>query len=154
MFLNYIGLLYIWKIVIASYIDLSTGHLQKFQYINVFCLFSMTQIGTKFWYVFQLHRSDLHTKISHRIQHIFFKALQKFEYINIYCSFLITQIGMKFFNRLSKGEEIIQFFCTYIYNILMFVRRFFLMSRISTKFQYVFKLYGLHIEICPKRKTF
>ena len=32
----------------------------------------MTQIGTKFRYVSKLHRPDLHTKISHRIQHIFF----------------------------------------------------------------------------------
>ena len=57
----------------------------------------MTQIGTKFSYVFKLHRSDLHTKISFHVQHIiFYKSLEKFEYINIYCSFLMTQIGTKF----------------------------------------------------------
>ena len=49
----------------------------------------------KFRYVFKLHRSDLHTKISHPIQYILlYKALQEFEYI--YYSFLITQIGTKF----------------------------------------------------------
>ena len=55
----------------------------------------MTQIGTKFSYVFKLHRSDLHTKVTHRIQYIlFYRALQEFEYI--YCSFLMTKIGTKF----------------------------------------------------------
>ena len=36
--------------------------LRKFQYINIFCSFLMSQIGTKF-YVFKLHRSDLHIKL-------------------------------------------------------------------------------------------
>ena len=55
----------------------------------------MTQIGTKCWYVFKLHRPDLHTKNGHRIQYtLFHRALQEFEYI--YCSFLLTQIGAKF----------------------------------------------------------
>ena len=41
----------------------------------------MTQIDKKFRFVFKLHRSDLHTKNSNRIQHIlFYRALQKFEY--------------------------------------------------------------------------
>ena len=31
----------------------------------------MIKIGTEFWYTFKLHRSDLHTEISHRIQHIY-----------------------------------------------------------------------------------
>ena len=144
MFLNYIGLLYLWKIVIVSCIDLFMGHfknfstlifsihlrlklarnfdmllnyiyliyiqkkcyciilrsfyraLQKFEYVSIFYSFLMTQIGTKFWYVFKLHRSDLHKKISHRIQYIlFYRALQEFE--SIYCSFLMTQIGKKFY---------------------------------------------------------
>ena len=57
----------------------------------------MTQIGTKFWYVFKLRRPDLHTKISHHNQHIlFYKILKKIEYINIYCYFLMIQIGKKF----------------------------------------------------------
>ena len=69
--------------------------LQKFQYINIFCLFLMTHIGTKFWCVFKLHRSDLHAKTSHRIQYIlFYRTLQDFEYI--YGTFLMTQIGTKF----------------------------------------------------------
>ena len=52
-------------------------------------------IARKFWYVFKLHRSDLPTKISHRIWHIlFYRALQEFKYI--YCSFLMAQIGTKF----------------------------------------------------------
>ena len=55
----------------------------------------MTQIRTKFRYVFKLHRSDLHTKISHLIQYIlFYRALQEFEYI--YCSILMTQTRTKF----------------------------------------------------------
>ena len=41
--------------------------LQKFQNMNIFCSFLMTEIGTKFLYVFKLHRSDLQTKICHRI---------------------------------------------------------------------------------------
>ena len=94
-FLNYISLLYIWKIVIVSFINLFYGALQKFQYINIYCSFLMTQIGTKFRYVFKLYRSDLHTKMSHHIQYIlFYRVLQEFEYI--YCSFLMTQIGTKF----------------------------------------------------------
>ena len=45
----------------------------------------MTQIGTKFTYVFKLRRSDLHIKMSHRIQYtLFYRALREFEYI--YCS--------------------------------------------------------------------
>ena len=45
----------------------------------------MTQTGPKFRYVFRLHRSVLHSEISHCIQHMFFlRALQKFEYINVY----------------------------------------------------------------------
>ena len=67
--------------------------LQEFEYI--YCSFSMTQTGTKFWYVFKLHRSNLHTKINHRIQNILcYTALQEFIYI--YCSFLMTEIGTKF----------------------------------------------------------
>ena len=46
--------------------------LQKFQYINIFCSFLMIQIGTKFRYVFKLRTSDLHTRIGHHNQHIFF----------------------------------------------------------------------------------
>ena len=69
--------------------------LQKFQFINIFCSFLTTQIGTKFWYVFKLRRSDLHIKINQRIQYIlFYRALQEFEYI--YCSFIMTQVGTKF----------------------------------------------------------
>ena len=49
----------------------------------------MTQIRAKFCYVLKLHRSDLHIKINHRIEYIFFyRALQKFEYINGYCFLL------------------------------------------------------------------
>ena len=69
--------------------------LQNFQCISLFCSFLMTQIDTKFRYVLKLYRSDLHTKISHRIQYIlFYRALEEFEYT--YCSFLMTQIGTKF----------------------------------------------------------
>ena len=57
MFLNYIGLLYKWKIVIVSYIDLFYKIFRKIPYIDIFCSFLMTRIGTKFWYVFELHRS-------------------------------------------------------------------------------------------------
>ena len=54
--------------------------------LNV-CL--MTQIGTKFRYVFKLHRSDLKTKINHCIQHILlYRILQKFDSIHVY-SFLL-----------------------------------------------------------------
>ena len=54
--------------------------LVKFQYIIILCSFLMTEIGTKFWYVFKLHTSDLRTNINHRIQHIFFyRALQEFQ---------------------------------------------------------------------------
>ena len=71
--------------------------LQKFQYINIFCSFSMNEIDTNFWYVFKLHTSDFQTKISHRIQYIlFYRALQEFEYI--YHSFLMTQIAAKIRN--------------------------------------------------------
>ena len=60
----------------------------------------MTQIGTKFTYVFKLRRSDLHIKMSHRIQYtLFYRALREFEYI--YCSFLKTKIG-KIFRYLFK----------------------------------------------------
>ena len=45
---------------------------QNFQYITTLCSFLMTDIGTKFRYVFKLHISDLHTKISHCFQHILF----------------------------------------------------------------------------------
>ena len=51
MFLNFIGLLYIEKIVIVSYIIFLQG---KFQYIKIFSSFLMTQIGTEF-YVFKLY---------------------------------------------------------------------------------------------------
>ena len=64
MFLNYISLLYIWKIVITSYIDIFTG--KKFQHITIFSSFLMTEIDTKLWSVFKLRKSDLRTKISHR----------------------------------------------------------------------------------------
>ena len=61
--------------------------------------FLIIQIGTKFWYVFKLYRSDLHIKINYRIQHIiFYGALQNFLYININCSFLMPQIGTKFWH--------------------------------------------------------
>ena len=74
--------------------------LPKFQDINIFSSFLMIQIGTKFWYVFKLYRSDLHTKTSHCFQYIsFYRALQEFEYI--YCSFLMTQIS-KIFRYLFK----------------------------------------------------
>ena len=56
--------------------------LLKFQYINIFCSFLMIQIGTKVWYVFKLYKSDLHCKISHRIQYYcfteYFKNLNAF----------------------------------------------------------------------------
>ena len=98
-FLNYTGLFYTWKIVIVSYIDLFTGKFNraKFQYIIIFYSFLMTQIGTKFQFVFKLHRSDLHTKISHRILHIFYRALQVFENIKICCSVLMTQNWFEIF---------------------------------------------------------
>ena len=95
MHMNYIGLLYIWKKNILSYIDLFFRVLQKCLYVSIFCSFWMTQIGTKFWYIFKQHRSDLHTKISRCIQYIlFYRTLQEFEYI--YCSFLMIEIGPKF----------------------------------------------------------
>ena len=50
----------------------------------------MTEIGTEFWHVFKLYRSDLHTKISYHIQNIFFfKAIQKLAY-NPFKIFSIT----------------------------------------------------------------
>ena len=54
-----------------------------------------------------MHRSDLPTKISHRISYIFFyKALQKFEYITIYCSFWMNPIDSKFWHvfKLHKSD--------------------------------------------------
>ena len=49
--------------------------LQKFELINVYCFLlkrTALQIDAKFGCIFKLHRSDLHTKISHRIEHIYF----------------------------------------------------------------------------------
>ena len=62
MFLNYIDLICIPKLVIVQHI-IFYGALQKFEYINIYCSFLMMQISTKFWYVFKLHRTDLDTKI-------------------------------------------------------------------------------------------
>ena len=87
---------------------------------GTFCSFLMTQTGTKFLYVLKVHKSDLQTKINHRIQSIlFYRGLQEFK--NIYCSFLMIQIGTKFqyafklhrsdlYNRISHG---IQHICFY-----------------------------------------
>ena len=100
MFLNYIGLFYIWKIVIVSYIRFYKA-LQKFQYINIFCLFLTTQIGTKFWYVFKLYRSDLHSKISHRPE-------------TIIASFL--HLMVLFFKVLVNHKSFKLFNCYYLYN--------------------------------------
>ena len=50
----------------------------------------MIQFGTKFRYIFKLRRSDLHSKISHRIQHTFLHTghIKKFEHNNFYCFIL------------------------------------------------------------------
>ena len=93
MFLNYyIDLIYIPKLVIVSNMHCFT---ELFKNLNAFTVL-MTQIGTKFRYVFKLHRPDLHTEISQRIQHIFFTGLFKNLNRLTFTVFLMTQIGMKF----------------------------------------------------------
>ena len=94
---------------------------QKFQYI--YCIFLMTQIGTKFRCAFKLHRYDLHAKISHLIQHIFFLYFKKIEYIDIYWSFLMIQIVTKFWyvyakNWFKKGIQ----FCIFLKIITCFIK--------------------------------
>ena len=43
----------------------------------------------------KLHRSDMHTKISHRNKYVLlYRVVQEFVYT--YCSFFMSQIGMKF----------------------------------------------------------
>ena len=104
MFLSYKDLTYIHKISRRIQI-LFYRPLQEFEYIYYY--FLMTQIGTNFRYVFRLHRSDLHAKISHRIHHInFYRPLQKYEDINIYCSFLMTQIGTKYITKCEDNFKI------------------------------------------------
>ena len=65
----------------------------------------MTQIGTKFRYVFKLHRSDFHSKISHRIQHTF--SYRDFKNLNI-LTFTI------FFNDSNRPETLVCF-CYFFY---------------------------------------
>ena len=93
-FLKSIVLFYMRNIDTVSYTDLFTGSFRIFNTL-IFSVLFLTQIGTKFRYVFKLHRYDLHSKISYRIQYILLRrALQEFECI--YWSFLMIQIGMKF----------------------------------------------------------
>ena len=132
MFLNYIDLICTPKLVIVFSIHFFYRALQKFEYVFIYCSFIMAQIGTKFWYVFKPHTSNLHTKVSHRFQHIFFyRVLQKFQYIKIYCVFNHTfQMRRDYTIRLY----------VYIYNvcspiyIYIYIYIYILISRISTKF--------------------
>ena len=74
MFLNYKDLIYIPDLTIVSSTYSFIEHFKNIKYI--YYSFLVTQIGTKFGMFFQSHRCDLHTKISHRNQRIFF-TLQK-----------------------------------------------------------------------------
>ena len=143
MFLNYIGFLYTWKkfhcIVNRSFYRA----LQKFQCINIFCSFCMTQIVTKFWYVFKFYRSDSHTKISHCIGHrSFYRALQKFQCINIFCSFLMSVIGTKFWCYFKLHRSDLHIKISHCFQYILFHRALqefeyiycsFLMTQIGTK---------------------
>ena len=74
--------------------------IQKFQCINIFVSFLMPQISTKFWYVFILHISDLHTKMSHSIQHIFYR-----EYLESPRSFRMFLNYIDFVPKFTQKEE-------------------------------------------------
>ena len=126
----------------------------------------MTENGTKFWYVFKLHGSDLHTKTSHHIHYIlFYRALQKFEYNNIYCSFLMTPIGTKFWYvfKLHRSDlhtkishRIQHIFLMRVVNLsvclfnIHFGYNFRKNSTMAKKFRFVFELYrfSLHMKNC------